>query len=516
MANKTLFSTLFRIGAATASNEAGGRAYARHPHEVLAQYAVTGCFNGCFYASADLQLDRFLQTAYEADAEFIAKTAVYCRERAHMKDAPALLVALLTVKDPKLAAMIFPRVIDDAKMMRNFVQFIRSGAVARRSLGSLPKRLVRTWLEARTDEQLFRASIGKEPSLVDVIRMVHPNPRSAERRAFYGYLLGKPHDAALLPDVVKEYERFKAGSAAHAVPDVPMAMLTSLDLTTDQWTAIADNASWQTVRMNLNTFARHGVFANAGAVRRIAKRLRDRKMIERARVLPHQLLSAYLQTKGVVPREIEEALHDAMEAATENVPRLAGRVAICPDISGSMTAPITGHRHGATSKMTCLEVAALFTAAIIRTTPQARVMPFDTRVSDIRVDAWKPVLENARLLGRCLGGGTDCSAPLRLLNQEQATIDTMVIISDNESWAAASRGRGTALMEEWDKMKRRNRDARLICIDLQPYGTTQAQDREDILNVGGFSDEVFSVVSTFAASRGGAGHWRAQIENVTL
>jgi 60 kDa SS-A/Ro ribonucleoprotein len=32
---------------------------------------------------------------------------------------------------------------------------------------------------------------------------------------------------------------------------------------------------------------------------------------------------------------------------------------------------------------------------------------------------------------------------------------------------------------------------------LQAYGTTQAPERDDILNVGGFSDAVFSVIATF-------------------
>jgi len=31
--------------------------------------------------------------------------------------------------------------------------------------------------------------------------------------------------------------------------------------------------------------------------------------------------------------------------------------------------------------------------------------------------------------------------------------------------------------------------------DLQPYTTTQAPDRSDILNVGGFSDAVFNVAA---------------------
>jgi hypothetical protein len=38
---------------------------------------------------------------------------------------------------------------------------------------------------------------------------------------------------------------------------------------------------------------------------------------------------------------------------------------------------------------------------------------------------------------------------------------------------------------------------KLVCIDLKPDVTTQAPDRSDILNVGGFSDAVFRVVASF-------------------
>ena len=52
------------------------------------------------------------------------------------------------------------RVVDNAKMRRNFVQIVYSGAAGRKSLGSAPKRLVREWLEARDDAALYRASVG--------------------------------------------------------------------------------------------------------------------------------------------------------------------------------------------------------------------------------------------------------------------------------------------------------------------------------------------------------------------
>ena len=71
-------------------------------------------------------------------------------------------------------------------------------------------------------------------------------------------------------------------------------------------------------------------------------------------------------------------------------------------------------------------------------------------------------------------------------------------------------------MEQWNVFKRRNPGARLVLLDLQPYPTTQVVDREDVLNVGGFSDQVFELVADFAAGRLGAGHWVGAIEAVTL
>ena len=40
---------------------------------------------------------------------------------------------------------------------------------------------------------------------------------------------------------------------------------------------------------------------------------------------------------------------------------------------------------------------------------------------------------------------------------------------------------------------------KLVCIDLQPYQTVQACERVDIMNIGGFSDAVFNVISAFLA-----------------
>ena len=97
-----------------------------------------------------------------------------------------------------------------------------------------------------------------------------------------------------------------------------------------------------------------------------------------------------------------------------------------------------------------------------------------------------------------------------------------VLVSGQESWVGAGRNGSTAVMTEWQTFVRNQvRLARqgfagpkLVCIDLQPYTTTQAPERSDILNVGGFSDAVFSVVAAFLADD--SGRFVAEVEKIEL
>jgi 60 kDa SS-A/Ro ribonucleoprotein len=93
----------------------------------------------------------------------------------------------------------------------------------------------------------------------------------------------------------------------------------------------------------------------------------------------------------------------------------------------------------------------------------------------------------------------------------------MVFISDNQSWVDAERGLGTALMQEWAGFRQRNPSARLIRLDVQPGSTTQATEREDILNIGGFSDHVFEVMAAaFSAGELEPDHWVSAIEAIEV
>ena len=518
MANTTLFQSIKNCFTKTDThNEAGGIAYTLTPKQQLAQLAATGCLNNTYYADAQSQLDQVLKLAESLDAEFIAKTAVYARQKGFMKDMPALLLAVLAQKDVNMLARVFDQVVDNGKMLRNFAQIIRSGAVGRKSFGNRPKKLMQTWLLTATEKQLLNAAVGNSPSLADVVKMVHPKPREAWRAAWFAWLIGKPYDREALPPITRAFEDYKQ-SREGELPNVPFQMLTALDLNSGDWEQIALNGSWQQVRQSLNTFLRHEVFEKGRNIKMVAEKLRDETAIARARVLPYQLLTAYQATSDQMPFEIREALQDAMETAVQNVPAIQGKVVVCPDVSGSMHSPVTGYRGSASTKTRCIDIAALVSAAMLRTNPQARVIPFEQITVNVKLNPRDSIMTNAEKLANIGGGGTACSAPLAMLNREKADVDLVVIVSDNESWADDSQGWGatTSLMKEWDILKRRCPEAKLVCLDIQPYTTAQARNRQDILNIGGFSDQVFSLIGSFAERGMGTDFWVEEIEKTLL
>ncbi len=500
MANKNLFSSALALlrPRADAVNREGAPAYAYGPKAKLAQFAATGTLADAFYATAEVQLAEVLEAARQVEPLFVAKAAVHARTTGAMKDMPALLAAYLTVAEPDLAIRVFEKAIDNGRMLRNFVQIMRSGQVGRKSLGSRPKRLVLRWLERATMRDLMQAATGSDPSLADIVRMVHPKPADPARRAFYGWLIGRPYDVAALPAEIAAFEAWKR-APSQALPPVPFEWLTAFPLTPEEWAELAGRMGWQALRMNLNTLARNGAFDVPGVTERVAARLADRDALRAVRPMPHQVMMALGQVGAAVPLKVQAALEEVLELSLRGVPKVPGRIVVCPDVSGSMRSPVTGYRKGASSKVRCVDVAALVTAAFLRSNRQARVIPFEQAVVPLDLRAHDRVAVNAARLAAVGGGGTNVSAPLALLNREKAAVDLVVIVSDNQSWVDATRGGATATMVEWDLLATRNPQAKLVCIDLAPYGTTQASGRAEILNVGGFTDAVFDVIARFVS-----------------
>ena len=272
MANKNLFSSSTSLlPRADKVNEAGGLAYSLPPKHALAQLAATGCFNGTFYAGADAQLAALMTLAEQVDDTFLAKLAVYSRERAFMKDMPAALLMVLSRRDRALFHRAFDRVVDNGRVLRTLLQMLRSGQFGRKSLSYSVQRAFQRWLNAAPVGKLLAASIGSDPSLRDVLRLARPTPPTNARRALFGWLTDKPVEkwapatAEDLPDEVRALGAYRAAGTEAEQVEVLDRSRFRWDLLADAakgpktWKAIARQMGPQALRMNLNTLRRHGV-----------------------------------------------------------------------------------------------------------------------------------------------------------------------------------------------------------------------------------------------------------------
>jgi len=442
---------------------------------------------------------------------------------------------------------VFDRVVDNGRVLRTVFQMIRSGQFKNTAgkgsvgLSSSVQRAFQHWLNTASVGKLLSASIGNDPSLRDILRMARPTPKDNARRAMFGWLTDKsidkwaPATEADLPVEVQSLIAYRNAESEEAqaliaggLDNVRWDLLSDAAKGPKVWAALARKMGPQALRMNLNTLLRHDVFSVVqlsstdpsdkperlgqsfcSMVDYVADRIADESEIRRGKQFPYQYFAAYLNADDNVPQKIKAALHKAAEIACGNVPELPGPVVIGLDTSGSMSSAVTGNRgRGATSKMRCIDVAALFAAAILRRNPDSVVIPFDTSAYDAKMDPNDSILSIAERLAEYGGGGTDCSLPLVAANQKHAKrkFAGIVLVSDNESWVGTGRHGSTGVMTAWDafvahqrKLGGKEANPKLVCIDLQPYQTVQACERADIMNIGGFSDSVFNVISAFLA-----------------
>ncbi len=191
MANKSLFASMLgRLPEANAVNEAGGLAYKLEPKHALAQVAATGTFGNVFYSTAKTQRNEFLKLIDEVDHnQYLAKLALYAREKAFMKDMPVALLVALSVLDHELMHRVFDRVVDNRRVLRTVFQMIRSGQFKNKAgkgcigLSSSVQRAFQRWLNTASVGKLLSGSISNDPSLRDVLRMARPTPKENACRA---------------------------------------------------------------------------------------------------------------------------------------------------------------------------------------------------------------------------------------------------------------------------------------------------------------------------------------------
>jgi 60 kDa SS-A/Ro ribonucleoprotein len=521
------------------TNKSGGAAVATGSQHSLAQFILTGTFGATFACRPE----RFdvadesgvvsqvinLATDPACDAVYLGKLALFSHEYGRMRDMTALLLAVIG----RFHADVFRRVIAynssrilNAPIIRKMVQVFRSGKLGSKSIPHCARRAITTWLNCQHPNRVARGAVGNSPSLGDVVKMVHPRPDGPEREALFAWLTGQDSEKWLTkdaPTIIHKIEAWKNKVRDEdgdlIVPKTDFRLLAGAGLDAEQRRAIARSSNLvQTIR-SLQQWLREEHVLNEEVVSVICERLRDRDAILEMSLFPFDVANAYYQLvempgshtlggeRELFRQQFAEALAVTLEVSLESAPQLAGDTVVMIDTSGSMAGPSMGYQaHGNNNSASCMRVAAVFTAAIMRQNPTARVIAFDHRAKFIDFDK-RTVPAMAARLERELGGGTSCSSAVDLLLGSEFRPKNVIMISDNESWSCRrwresrwQSGGSTHMTAKWREYLRAVPDANLTLIDITPGTSTQVPDEPRTRTVGGLSAAVFQLLSNGLAT----------------
>lgn len=471
-------------------NEAGGSAIQKEPKLELVSLVVTSFVQDQFYRTSADQLNRLAELVTECGPEFSAKAALYARKKFHMRSITHALAAMIApnASGKPWARRFFKNVVerpDDVTEILAF-WFANRKRADGKPLGTRLTEAMKHGLGAALASfdayQLAKYKMqGKNVTLVDAVRLLHPKPNETNAEAFAALVKGE-----LAATQTWEAKLSAAGQIDGDAEDKAEAKAQAWgDLLT------ANKLGYFALLRNLRNISQQAPDALPLAL----KQLVDPKRVLNSKVLPFRFATA-MDTVGSLGSKVATAINDAAEIALQNVPRIEGRTLIAVDHSGSM---------GDGSARTPLQTAALFGAVLALTAEDADVLVFETSKKMVPVVKGTPLVVMRDTIAKSShGGGTDFS----LVFNGSKAYDNIVILSDMQPWVSnamhswyRSGSADSVRQNLYAYRKRTGAKPNVFSFDLAGHSTTQFMPQDNVYHLAGFSEQVFEVMKKLAEDR---------------
>jgi 60 kDa SS-A/Ro ribonucleoprotein len=349
----------------------------------------------------------------------------------------------------------------------------------------------------------------------DLLRLSHPKTVEPARRELFNWIHGREAELSGLPLLVA-FERIQAATSVTEVADlVSLNRGLSWEMIPDRfqneprvWEALLANGVPQTALMRqLPRLTRLGLLAPLGEwTAKVAAQLADPERLKKARVHPVNVLVAqrtYASGRGArgsgewsPSQPIVDALDSAFYAAFGAVEPTGKRLMLALDVSGSMTQPVSG------LPLTCREASAALALVTAATESQYELVGFtsgrsysDPGLTRLAISPRQRLDDAIRAVSVLPFGGTDCGLPMRYALKNKLEVDTLVVFTDNETWAGP--------VHPHQALERYRRemgiDAKLVVVAMTATGSTIADPADPgMLDVSGFDSAVPSLIANFA------------------
>jgi len=467
----------------TTENYEGAVAYSLTPELELYSAVVTSMLSNKFYESESDNLERIQKLIHKVSPEFVAKLAIYAREKMYLRSIPLVLVTELAKihNGDNLVSKAVSRVVSRADEITELLSYyaLANKRSDTKKLGKLSTQ-IKKGLEYsfnKFDEYNFaKYNRKREVTLKDALFIVHPTAITKEQQELFNKIVT---DTLTIPDTWE----------------------TQLGKTGDkkaEWEGLIDRNSlgYMALLRNLRNILEAKVSQKHLEV--VAKKLSSKEEVVKSKQFPFRFLSAYREVKDTCSGKagmILDALEDAMLASAENINgfNYDTSVLLACDVSGSMQSSISER-----SKVEQFDIGLTLAMLLRNRCKNVITGMFGSEWKRINVpkqNILANIMEFHRREGE-VGYSTNGYLVIKELIAKKEKIDKIMIFTDCQLWDSSSWNDSIDMKTIWNEYKKISPDSRLYLFDLAGYGNTPLSIQgNNVYLVAGWSDKIFDMLT---------------------
>lgn len=487
-------------------NAQGGQSIKLSPELEMVGLLATG-LDGRFYekeSERETRLIDVIKAVGKKDPELVAKALVYARSIMGQRSVTHVgaVAAVNVLSGNPLASRFYGK--RDRKENRGGIvyrlddileivayYFMRNPG---KPLPNSMKRGFKNALESADTYELAKyQGNGKSVSLVDIVNLVHPHPSEKMQETFKKLMKGELKQFNTAEDKNTKSgqeiaEKVKTGKITKAQAEVELK-----EAKAENWKQLIEEGTLGYLALlrnlrNIVSVASDEVFTKA------LDMLVDEKRVRKSLVFPHQIDIAFevLMAEGgniaqTRRTRLLTAVNKAYELAIPNLTELFsyGRTAVVIDTSGSMTTQVSMGQSRINSR--AVEKAALIGATLAKGIG-ADMYHFSNSCSQLTFNPLDSVntIKNF-VVNRSFGGGTEFNSIFRSLNGKY---DRVFVISDMQGGDSILRN------SSYQSYIKTHGQPFVYSIDLCGYGNTMFKQSDKLINLYGYSADIYESVKS--------------------
>lgn len=495
-------------------NNAGGYGFAITPQEQLERFLLVGTVGGTAYLSekelTELNADVIIKLIKSEQEKVVATVVSFSVEgKAPKPDAGIFVLALCCKHGNELTkktaynsittvcrtATQFFMFLANIKNLRGWSRGLRSGCA--------------NWYLSKSKEQIayqiakYRVRSGF--THLDAMRLSHPKAKDDDMQNILGYIAGKRTATEVGSKILIGYESAKITmSDKELVAIIKEANLTHEMIPNEVLNnpevlkALLPNMKPNALIRNLNRFAKAGLTkTKSDTTKEIVRKLTDVTEVTEAGLHPINILNSLFTYKSGrsergdstwdVNSNIADALQDTFEISLKAIVPSGKNILLGVDISSSMDQSVGG---------SCLKanvIANVMAYITLRSEKNSDLICFNTAIINSGITRKSSL--NEVLNTRSAFGGTDCSLPCQYALQNNIKYDTIVIYTDNETWAGKAH-----LFQVLEEYRRKvNKEVKVVEVALVANGESVIPDNDyRLLRTIGFNSGLPTIISEFS------------------